>query len=337
MKGIAVRRAGEAPPAGPARTPAHGEEPAVVAVEPGIEGMSAAYFHARAGRAVEVADSRQAVEERIAGELSGYRVPEGAIHADVERIAAAGVHFAGPARAPDTSAPDTPATVIRQSAPQPRPRIVELIAAGRARVPDAPGGEAGSRRAAAAALHGEEIRLKAGRRIPPGRGSDGEVAAVELSRCLECAAVCLKCVQVCPNRANTAVEARPGDGLRDRYQVVHLDEWCNDCGNCETFCPYEAQPYREKLTVFASEGRLAASPAPGFFLAADEVLVRARFEGPVARIERARLDGGRAGGGSSGDGGSGDGNGGRGDAERPVFMLIRRILADYPYLIPGGA
>jgi putative selenate reductase len=144
------------------------------------------------------------------------------------------------------------------------------------------------------------------------------VAEIELSRCLECDAVCLKCVQVCPNRANTAVEMRAGDGLRDRYQVVHLDDWCNDCGNCATFCPYGAKPYREKLTIFASEERLCASPAPGFVLAGKAVLVRDRFGGPVVRIERAEIE--RA----------------RPDHDGAVATLIRRILTDYAHLLPGG-
>jgi putative selenate reductase len=313
MKGIAVRRAGAAGPGAGAATPGAAETPSVVALEPGVQGMSAAYFNALAGRAVAVNEPLSAVEARIADELAGYRVPEGAIRADLERIAAAGVRFA----AANAGLGD-PDTLIRQRAPQPRPRIVELIAAGRAMVSDAPAGNAAARRATTATEHGENIRAKAGRHIRPGRGTDAEVAEIELSRCLECDAVCLKCVQVCPNRANTAVEMRAGDGLRDRYQVVHLDDWCNDCGNCATFCPYGAKPYREKLTIFASEERLCASPAPGFVLAGKAVLVRDRFGGPVVRIERAEIE--RA----------------RPDHDGAVATLIRRILTDYAHLLPGG-
>ena len=69
----------------------------------------------------------------------------------------------------------------------------------------------------------------------------------EPERCLECATVCECCVDVCPNRANVAVCA---DGRR---QIIHIDYLCNECGNCETFCPYSGKPYREKLTVFANE------------------------------------------------------------------------------------
>jgi len=47
----------------------------------------------------------------------------------------------------------------------------------------------------------------------------------EAARCLECNYVCSKCVDVCPNRANVSI-AIPG--LRDRYQTLHLDAYCNE-------------------------------------------------------------------------------------------------------------
>ena len=28
---------------------------------------------------------------------------------------------------------------------------------------------------------------------------------------------------------------------------------CNECGNCETFCPYASAPYKDKFTLFNSE------------------------------------------------------------------------------------
>jgi putative selenate reductase len=340
MKGIAVRRAGGgaspsavpgdwAPPGG---EPSRGSGPSVVVREPGIEGMSAAYFHARAGRDVRVSESLESVAARIESELEGYRIPEGAINADLEGIAAAGVRFA--ASAPAAAAE----IVVRQDAPPPRPRIVEIIAAGKRRVEEGvsalgPGdrfGEAASardsRRGAAAADRGHEIRRKAGRHIGPGRGTDNEVAEIEFSRCLECDTVCLKCVQVCPNRANTAVEVPPEDGFRDRYQVVHIDDWCNDCGNCATFCPYGARPYREKLTVFSSLAALRASPAPGFFVNGEEIHLRPAFEGEVRRVTRRDLEAGPRDGGGGPDGTPGG-----------VGRLIGRILTDYAYLLPGGS
>ncbi len=92
------------------------------------------------------------------------------------------------------------------------------------------------------------------------------MAATESKRCLGCRALCMKCVEVCPNRANTLVRVK--DGFRDEAQIVHIDAFCNECGNCATFCPWEGRPYRDKLTVFATEEDFRDSTNPGFFLAA---------------------------------------------------------------------
>lgn len=66
------------------------------------------------------------------------------------------------------------------------------------------------------------------------------------SRCLDCARLCENCVDVCPNRANVEIKV-PGNPVP---QVIHLDRLCNECGNCDTFCPYEGAPYKEKFTLY---------------------------------------------------------------------------------------
>ena len=68
-------------------------------------------------------------------------------------------------------------------------------------------------------------------------------AVSEAERCLDCAAVCECCVDVCPNRANIAVT------MGGKRQIVHIDSLCNECGNCEAFCPHDGAPYREKLQI----------------------------------------------------------------------------------------
>ena len=80
------------------------------------------------------------------------------------------------------------------------------------------------------------------------------------SRCLGCAKVCEACADVCPNRANVAIEV---PGLA-QHQIVHVDGMCNECGNCAVFCPWEGRPYKDKLTVFWSEGDMANSENLGF-------------------------------------------------------------------------
>jgi putative selenate reductase len=92
-------------------------------------------------------------------------------------------------------------------------------------------------------------------------------AVKEARRCLACDVICEKCVQVCPNRANIAIVV-PGDTdhFRDHTQILHLDSLCNECGNCETFCPWHGSPYKDKLTLFSTEQDYRNSSNPGFLL-----------------------------------------------------------------------
>ncbi len=88
-------------------------------------------------------------------------------------------------------------------------------------------------------------------------------------RCLGCQTVCETCMEVCPNRANIAIEV-PSLGT----QIVHMDPMCNECGNCAIFCPYESRPYKDKFTVFGSEEDFKDSENEGFLFAGDKVIVR---------------------------------------------------------------
>ncbi|MGA7162253.1 MAG: putative selenate reductase subunit YgfK, partial [Bacteroidota bacterium] len=86
----------------------------------------------------------------------------------------------------------------------------------------------------------------------------------EASRCLGCSFVCDKCVEVCPNRANVAL--RIGE-FKNIAQILHLDALCNECGDCETFCPYTVgSPYKNKTTLFWNEKELLESSNDGFYL-----------------------------------------------------------------------
>ena len=85
----------------------------------------------------------------------------------------------------------------------------------------------------------------------------------EASRCLSCSFICNKCVDVCPNRANVTIKI---DGFKDAFQILHIDGMCNDCGNCETFCPHAGAPYKDKLTLFWSEKEMRESKNDGFYL-----------------------------------------------------------------------
>lgn len=82
----------------------------------------------------------------------------------------------------------------------------------------------------------------------------------QAGRCLECSTVCESCMDVCPNRANIVVT------VKGTPQIVHVDRMCNECGNCETFCPYSSAPYKDKFTLFNTSNDFADSKNSGFYV-----------------------------------------------------------------------
>ncbi|MBR6452274.1 MAG: putative selenate reductase subunit YgfK [Lachnospiraceae bacterium] len=105
----------------------------------------------------------------------------------------------------------------------------------------------------AASLSEEDVRPRKGVICESG-------GACDFDRCLNCGLACETCMDVCPNRANVAVFVV---GM-DKPQIIHIDRFCNECGNCATFCPYEGAPYKEKLTLFETRGDMAESENSGF-------------------------------------------------------------------------
>ena len=95
--------------------------------------------------------------------------------------------------------------------------------------------------------------------------------AQEAARCLECNYVCSKCVDVCPNRANVSIAV---PGFENRYQTLHLDAFCNECGNCAQFCPWQGKPYKDKVTVFSLPQDFSNSSNPGFLVEGYQVHIR---------------------------------------------------------------
>ncbi len=95
--------------------------------------------------------------------------------------------------------------------------------------------------------------------------------AQEAERCLECNYLCSKCVDVCPNRANVSIAV---PGFQNRYQTLHLDAYCNECGNCAQFCPWQGKPYKDKVTVFSLPEDFRNSVNPGFLVDENRVHIR---------------------------------------------------------------
>ncbi len=123
----------------------------------------------------------------------------------------------------------------------------------------------------------------------------GEAALSEAARCLQCSTLCDKCVEVCPNRANYTytLQLRSGQAVsptsltlpkvscqQDKWtvtgeetfrldqtrQIIHVDDFCNECGNCETFCVHDGKPYLDKPRLFLRESDLEQEDDNAFYV-----------------------------------------------------------------------
>lgn len=114
-----------------------------------------------------------------------------------------------------------------------------------------------------------------------------EEAKYEASRCLLCDELCNICTTVCPNlafhsyeiqpfsiqiqklvRHNEIWEVVPDDkpfDVKQQWQILHIADWCNNCGNCNTFCPSADAPYKVKPHLFLSKDAFDAEE-DGFWL-----------------------------------------------------------------------
>ncbi len=129
---------------------------------------------------------------------------------------------------------------------------------------------------------------------------------LELFDCVACD----KCVPVCPNDANFAFEpaaaevpivhARAADAgwtfredgvlrLEAKRQYANFADFCNDCGNCDVFCPEDGGPYLVKPRFFGTVADWRASAHLDGFAAerAGEALrLHARVDGRELLLER---------------------------------------------------
>ena len=121
---------------------------------------------------------------------------------------------------------------------------------------------------------------------------------LELFDCITCD----KCVPVCPNDANFTFalprEPIPIEVLRldrgrwsrrvegelaidEKHQIGNFADFCNECGNCDVFCPEDGGPYVVKPRFFGSlDDWRAFDSLDGFFIGgtSDEPVVHARSD-----------------------------------------------------------
>ena len=124
--------------------------------------------------------------------------------------------------------------------------------------------------------------------VPVQQEMDEETLVNEAKRCLYCNDLCNTCVTVCPNFANIAYDVDPvslnlwkisrradGEGpkvefdrifeVRQPIQILNIANFCNECGNCETFCPSDSAPYKVKPKLHLSIESFYGSDE-GFYL-----------------------------------------------------------------------
>ena len=128
---------------------------------------------------------------------------------------------------------------------------------------------------------------------------------LKLFDCLTCDI----CVPVCPNDANFTfrieessvpiAKARRIDGgwrferegkleLEERHQIGNMADFCNDCGNCDVFCPEDGGPYVMKPRFFRrQEDWRASTELDGFQLErqGEREVVCGRFNGQEYVLE----------------------------------------------------
>ncbi len=126
---------------------------------------------------------------------------------------------------------------------------------------------------------------------------------------------CDKCVPVCPNNANFAYELPVGEWavhtvggtveapivedreplkVADAHQLANYADFCNECGNCDVFCPEDGGPYVLKPRFFGSEAEMDRNPKLDGIVVLSRRRAVSRFRGVRYTLDGALFsDGGR--------------------------------------------
>jgi putative selenate reductase len=133
-----------------------------------------------------------------------------------------------------------------------------------------------------------------------------EAARREGLRCVQCTTFCDKCVEVCPNRANYTFTMHPlrwhlpvlafdaGGAVRvigaeafeigQSRQILHVDDFCNECDDCQTFCVHQGRPYADKPRLFLDRAGFDAERDNAFHIEGDTIA--RREDGRESRLTR---------------------------------------------------
>jgi len=134
-----------------------------------------------------------------------------------------------------------------------------------------------------------------------------EQAIKEASRCLFCDEVCNICTTVCPNLALFAFKTETVKyhlqkiistkktiniledelfEINQKHQILHLADWCNECGNCTTFCPTSGSPYKEKPHLFFNKKSFDAADEGYYFDNSEKEKIINKTNGEISSLTK---------------------------------------------------
>lgn len=124
-----------------------------------------------------------------------------------------------------------------------------------------------------------------------------EQAITEAERCLYCNDLCNICVGVCPNFANVAFETERkripvyriyNNGghtklevtdyfeIQQNNQILNIADFCNECGNCVTFCPTNGSPFQTKPRFYLTEENFNKEQF-GYFISENQIKYKSKM------------------------------------------------------------
>lgn len=122
----------------------------------------------------------------------------------------------------------------------------------------------------------------------------------------DCLKSCGICVDVCPNRANMKVSV---EGLTANYQIAHVENMCNECGNCHMFCPKGGFPYFKKTTIYRDLEEYKNSKNTGLLKIGEDKFLLREDKKEYIYVTNSKED------------------------KSKLEMMVETILKDYPYYI----
>jgi putative selenate reductase len=123
-----------------------------------------------------------------------------------------------------------------------------------------------------------------------------EQAVKEAERCLYCDDICNICIGVCPNFANVAFESDKTNipvykiynnhndtkyevisylEIKQTNQILNIADFCNECGNCVTFCPTNGSPFQIKPRFYLTEEGLNKEEF-GYFISENQIKYKSK-------------------------------------------------------------